>query len=85
LIDTFFPGIGFVVQARDRTSADPGRLGFTKNMFAVLRVEEPGRPGAKMHAYVDFPSFRNAVDRDASALRMQRYFSVSPKYSLPSN
>jgi hypothetical protein len=70
LIDTFFPGIGFVVQARDLTAADPGRLGFMKNMFAVLRVEEPGRIGSKMHEYVDISSFRNAVEPDASVLQM---------------
>jgi hypothetical protein len=70
LIDTFFLDIGFVVQARDLTSVDPGRLGFMKNMFAGLRVEEPGRIGAKMHEYVDISSFRNAVERDASVLQM---------------
>jgi hypothetical protein len=38
--------------------------------LAILGVEAPDRQGAKMQEYLDIPSFRNAVGRDASAFKM---------------
>jgi hypothetical protein len=35
-----------------------------------LGVEAPGRQDAKKQRYLDIPSFRNAVGRDASASKM---------------
>ena len=53
--------------------------GSRKNKFAILGVEAPGRQGAKTQGYLDIPSFRNTVGRDASASKMLSYFWVSPK------
>jgi hypothetical protein len=44
--------------------------GSLKNKFAILSVEAPVWQGAKVQEYQDIPSFRNAVRRDASALKM---------------
>jgi hypothetical protein len=44
--------------------------GSLKNKFAILSVESPVWQGAKAQEYQDIPSFRNAVRRDASALKM---------------
>jgi len=41
-----------------------------KNKLAILSVEAPGWQGAKTQEYQDILSFRNAVRRDASALKM---------------
>ena len=48
--------------------------GSQKYKFATLGVEEPGRQGAKTLGYLDIPSFRNTVGRDASASKMLSYF-----------
>jgi hypothetical protein len=45
-------------------------LGFTKDKFAILGVEAPGRQGAKKQEYLVIPSFRNTDGRDASAYKM---------------
>jgi hypothetical protein len=47
-----------------------GPWGSRKNKFAILGVEAPAWQGAKTQEYLDIPSFRNAVRRDASASKM---------------
>ena len=48
------------------------------NKLAILSVESPVWQGAKMQEYQDILSFRNAVRRDASSLKMPSYFCASP-------
>jgi hypothetical protein len=40
------------------------------NKFTIFGVEAPVWQGAKPQEYLDMPSFRNAVRRDASAFKM---------------
>ena len=53
--------------------------GSLNNKLAILSVEAPVWQGAKTQEYQDILSFRNAVRRDASALKMSSYFCASPK------
>jgi len=48
--------------------------------LAILSVEAPVWQGTKTQEYQDILSFRNAVRRDASALKMLSYFCASPNY-----
>jgi len=48
--------------------------GSLNNKLAILSVEAPVWQGAKTQEYQDILSFRNAVRRDASALKMSSYF-----------
>jgi hypothetical protein len=53
--------------------------GSLNNKLAILSVEAPVWQGAKTQEYQDILSFRNAVRRDVSALKMSSYFCASPK------
>jgi hypothetical protein len=55
--------------AKHRTSSKFSK-GSLKSKFAILSVEAPVWQGAKVQEYQDISNFRNAVRRDASALKM---------------
>jgi|GEM_PF-3062479 len=52
--------------------------GSLNNKLAILSVEAPVWQGVKTQEYQDILSFRNAVRRDASALKMSSYCCASP-------
>ena len=52
--------------------------GSRKNKFAFSSVEAPVWQGAKVQAYPDMSSFRNAARRDVSALENVKLFLREP-------
>ncbi|MGA8240248.1 MAG: hypothetical protein WB818_06705 [Desulfobacterales bacterium] len=60
--------------SRSQSRAGKWTWGSRKNKLAILGDEAPDRQGAKTQEYLDIPSFRNAVGRDASASKMLSYF-----------
>jgi len=69
-----------LIKNNDKTQCHSDDKDSLNNKLAILSVEAPVWQGTKTQEYQDILSFRNAVRRDASTLKMSSYFCASPKH-----